>query len=78
VDSNQEIIALVNERESEVIQSFRANVENNNSQISKWDFLPASNQPSFILQAAGVAQPWKPGFAPDPRVLRLNLMIAQA
>jgi hypothetical protein len=29
-------------------------------------------------RAAGVAQPWKPGFAPDPRVLRLNLMIAQA
>ncbi len=53
VDSNQQIIALVNERESEVIQSFRANVENNNSQTSKWDFLPANTQPSFILQGAG-------------------------
>ncbi|MDP7732571.1 hypothetical protein [Mycobacterium sp. TY813] len=53
VESNQQLIALVNERESEVIQSFRANVENNNDQISKWDFLPATNQPSFILQGAG-------------------------
>lgn len=53
VDSNQQLIALVNERESEVIQSFRANVENNNQQVSKWDFLPATNQPSFILQGAG-------------------------
>jgi hypothetical protein len=53
VDSSQELVAFVNERESEVIQSFRANVENNNSQVSKWDFLPASNQPSFILQGAG-------------------------
>ncbi|MBN7560309.1 hypothetical protein [Mycobacteroides abscessus] len=53
VDSRQELIALVGERESEVIQSFRANVENNNSQVSKWDFLPATNQPSFILQGGG-------------------------
>lgn len=53
IDSDQELIAFVNERESEVIQSFRANVENNNSQTSKWDFLPAVNQPSFILQSAG-------------------------
>lgn len=53
VDSNQQLIALVNERESEVIQSFRANVENNNTQVSKYDFLPATNQPSFILQGAG-------------------------
>ncbi|GAA2427104.1 hypothetical protein [Mycolicibacterium llatzerense] len=53
VDSGQEIIALVSERESEVIQSFRANVENNNTVVSKWDFLPASNQPSFILQGPG-------------------------
>ncbi|OBI95020.1 hypothetical protein [Mycobacterium asiaticum] len=53
VDSSQQLIALVNERESEVIQSFRANVENNNDQVSKWDFLPAINQPSFILQGAG-------------------------
>lgn len=53
IDSNQQLIALVNERESDVIQSFRANVENNNDQTSKWDFLPATNQPSFILQGAG-------------------------
>lgn len=53
VDSNQQLIAFVNERESEEIQSWRANVENNNDQTSKWDFLPAANQPSFILQGAG-------------------------
>lgn len=52
-DSGQELIALVNEVESEVIQSFRANVENNNGAKAKWDFIPALNQPTFVLQDGG-------------------------
>jgi len=53
VDSDQILIALVNEAESEVIQSFRANVENNNSAVSRWDFIPSKSQPAFTLQGAG-------------------------
>ncbi len=53
VDSDQVLIALVNEVESEEIQSFCAGVENNNSAISKWDFIPASNQPVFMLAGGG-------------------------
>lgn len=52
-DSGQEAVALVNETESEVIQGFRANVENNNSAKAKWDFIPALNQPTFVLQNGG-------------------------
>jgi hypothetical protein len=45
VDSSQKLLCTVNETESEVIQGFRAGVENNNSRVSKYDFIPASNQP---------------------------------
>ena len=52
-DSNQKLLCMCNERESEEIQSFRANEANNNSAISKWDFIPASNQPAFVLSGGG-------------------------
>lgn len=34
-------------------QSFRANEQNNNSAVSKWDFIAASNQSALVLQDAG-------------------------
>ena len=53
VDSTQKLIALVNESESEKIQGFRAGQENSTGIIAKWDFIPAANQPSFVLQGGG-------------------------
>lgn len=67
VDSDQILIALVNEAESEVIQSFRANVANNNSAISRWDFIPASNQPAFMLTGGGALV----GEQPDGSIFNL-------
>lgn len=52
-DSNQALVALVNESEAEVIQSFRANEQNKNNAIARWDFIPADNQPTFVLQGGG-------------------------
>ena len=53
LDSAQELVALVHPTESEIIQSFRANVENENGTVAKWDFIRAINQPAFILQEQG-------------------------
>jgi hypothetical protein len=53
VDSPEELVCLVHPTESEVIQSFRANVVNENSQIAKWDFIRAVNQPAFIIADGG-------------------------
>lgn len=53
VDSAEELICLVNPQESETIQSFRANVTNNNGAVAKWDFIRAVNQPAFIIAEGG-------------------------
>lgn len=53
VDSNQKLLLLVNETESELVQSWRAGAENANDQVAKWDFIPAVNQPTFVLQGGG-------------------------
>jgi hypothetical protein len=53
LDSNEKIIALVSESESEAIQSFRANVENENGVTARWDFIPVSNAPPYILTGGG-------------------------
>jgi hypothetical protein len=53
VDSTEELVCLVHPTESEVIQSFRANVANENAQIAKWDFIRAVNQPAFIISEGG-------------------------
>lgn len=53
VDSPEELICLVNPTESEIIQSFRANVQNENGSIAKWDFVRAVNQPAFIISEGG-------------------------
>ncbi|STZ58807.1 hypothetical protein [Mycolicibacterium tokaiense] len=52
-DSQEQLICFVHPTESEVIQGFHAGVENNNSQIAKWDFIPAANQPAFIISTGG-------------------------
>lgn len=52
-DSQQRIVVLCNEVESEKIQSFRAGQENFNSAKAKWDFIPAKDQPTFVLQGGG-------------------------
>ncbi|WP_264028593.1 hypothetical protein, partial [Mycolicibacterium brisbanense] len=52
-DGAEELVCFVNPTESEVIQSFRANVENENTQIAKWDFIRAVNQPAFVLPNGG-------------------------
>jgi hypothetical protein len=53
VDGAEELVCLVNPAESEEIQSWRANVENNNSAVAKWDFIRAVNQPAFIIAEGG-------------------------
>jgi hypothetical protein len=53
IDSGQELIALVNPTESEIIESFRAGVPNENDAVPKWDFIRALNQPAFVLQEQG-------------------------
>lgn len=66
-DSNQRIIVLCNEVESEKIQSFRAGQENFNSAKAKWDFIPAKDQPTFVLQGGGQLV----GNQPDGKVFNL-------
>ena len=61
VDSNQKLLCIVNETESEAIQQFRVGEENNDSQISKWDFIPATNQPAFMLQGGTLVGAQPPG-----------------
>ncbi|OBJ61283.1 hypothetical protein [Mycobacterium sp. 1423905.2] len=53
VDGAEELVCLVHPTESEIIQSFRANVENENTQTAKWDFIQAVNQPAFIIAEGG-------------------------
>jgi hypothetical protein len=53
LDSNERIIALVAESESEVIQGFRANIENRNGVSARWDFIPATNAPPYIITDGG-------------------------
>jgi hypothetical protein len=36
-----------------VIQGFRANVENENGQTARWDFIPAQNAPPYIITDGG-------------------------
>lgn len=36
-----------------MIQQFRAGEENNNGAIARYDFIPAVNQPTFVLQGGG-------------------------
>lgn len=52
-DSQERIVVLCNEVESEKIQSFRAGQENFNSAKAKYDFIPAKTQPTFVLQGGG-------------------------
>jgi len=66
-DSQQRIVVLCNETESEGIQSFRAGIENSNSAKAKWDFIPAKDQPSFVLQGGGQLV----GSQPDGTVFNL-------
>ena len=67
LDSSETLIALVNETESELIQSWRAGAVSANSAKAKWDFIPAVNQPSFILENAGTMV----GAQPSPTVHNL-------
>lgn len=53
IDSSQKLLLLVNETESELVQSWRAGQENANDAVAKWDFIPAVNQPTFVLQGGG-------------------------
>lgn len=46
-----EVVVMVNKAQGDVIRTFKANVANNNGAIAKYDFIPATNQPSFILPA---------------------------
>ena len=52
-DSNQKLLCLCNEAQSEEIHSFRANEQDGNGIVSKGDFIPASNQPTFVLSGGG-------------------------
>jgi hypothetical protein len=40
---------LTNELQANVIRTFRQGVANNNGAVARWDFIPASNQPAFIV-----------------------------
>lgn len=48
-NGTQQVI-LVNKQEGDIIRSFRANTENNNGAIAKYDFIPAQGQPTSLLQ----------------------------
>ena len=61
VDSNQKLLCIVNETESEEIQQFRAGETNYNTQVSKWDFIPATNQPAFMLEGGTLVGAQPPG-----------------
>ena len=43
------LFSLMNEAQANVVRTFRQGVVNNNGAIARWDFIPASNQPAFIV-----------------------------
>ena len=43
------IVLMVNKQEANAIRRFKANVENANSAVALYDFIPSSNQPTQIL-----------------------------
>lgn len=40
---------LMNEAQSNVVRTFKLGVANNNGAVARWDFIPAANQPAFIV-----------------------------
>lgn len=47
-ERGQQLVILANAVESEAIQSWRAGVENENSQTARYDFIPSTNAPARI------------------------------
>ncbi|WBP94904.1 hypothetical protein O6072_02640 [Mycolicibacterium neoaurum] len=48
ITPGSKLLILANPQESEVIQSFKAGVTNNNTQISKYDFIPSAAAPPYM------------------------------
>ena len=48
-ENGSTIFLMVNEIQANVIRTFRQGVVNNNSATARWDFIPAANQPAFIV-----------------------------
>lgn len=46
-----QIVAMVNKAEGAAIRRWRLGVTNNNSAVANYDFIPAANQPDFLLSA---------------------------
>ena len=49
-----QIVILASKQEVDRIRTWRANVENSNSAVALYDFIPASTQPSLILPNQGL------------------------
>lgn len=49
-----QIVILASKQEVDRIRTWRANVENSNSAVALYDFIPASTQPSLILPSNGL------------------------
>jgi hypothetical protein len=50
-----QMVLLTNQAEADTIRTWRAGVANANSQVAKYDFIPAQNQPALIIpNAAGL------------------------
>lgn len=46
-----QIVIMVNKAEGQVIRKFRLGQTNNNAAVANYDFIPAVNQPDFLLSA---------------------------
>ena len=49
MENGTELFSLTNEAQANVIRTFRQGQTNNNGAVARWDFIPAANQPAFIV-----------------------------
>lgn len=48
-ENGTDLFFLTNEAQANVIRTFRQGQTNNNAAVARWDFIPAANQPAFIV-----------------------------
>lgn len=48
-ENGTQIVTFVNEAQANAIRTFKAGATNFNAAVARWDFIPAINQPAFIV-----------------------------
>jgi hypothetical protein len=48
-ENGTDLFFLTNEAQANTIRTFRQGQTNNNGAVARWDFIPAANQPAFIV-----------------------------